>query len=226
MGGTRFRRAVMALADYTFKYRGLTFGKGQPVRVRSLIGFDDYTVRDADKLIPRGDGAILSEDFLNPKDIELELLVLGTEAMVEQVIRTFNRRDTVDQFFFKEPERDEVFVYARPLARARSLHNQSKFMHVIRIRLRAADPRIYSVDEFQKRVAIYDPSGGGLDYEIAEYGKEYTVPAGLETIVNNAGDSYAYPTFRVFGPGDGGTVTAITVTNTTNGDELTITTNI
>src|SRR5690606_38695516 len=144
MGGTRFRRAVMALADYTFKYRGLTFGKGQPVRVRSLIGFDDYTVRDADKLIARGDGAIPSEDFLNPKDMELELLVLGTEAVAEQVICTFNRRVTIDQFFFKEPERVVVFVHARPLARARSPHNQSMSMHVMRIRLQEADPRNYS----------------------------------------------------------------------------------
>src|SRR5690606_2894987 len=99
----------------------LVFGKGLPVRVRSISGLDNFTVREGDKLIPRGDGAIPGDDFIDPKDIELELEVIGSEAVVDQVLRTFNRRDVADPFHIKEPERPEVFVYARPLARMRTL---------------------------------------------------------------------------------------------------------
>ena len=48
----------MALNDYEWKWRGLTFGKDLPVKVEFVEGLDDLTARVGDIALPRNHGAI------------------------------------------------------------------------------------------------------------------------------------------------------------------------
>ena len=123
------------------------------------------------------------------------------------------------QLLLSEPHSGERFVSVRPIGRFFPKVPDTKFKKSVILRLKAADPRLYSVDQVVETTGIYAPILGGFDYAV-NYPKEY-VGAGTsnELPLENLGSSPAYPLIRIFGPQDAGTMTAATVTNMTTGQE-------
>jgi hypothetical protein len=91
------------------------------------------------------------------------------------------------------------------------------------VALTCADPRIYSAELHTELVPVFSPSGGGADYPV-DGDKDFTSGTSAEVVVSNAGAADAWPTLRFHGPRDGGTLTAVELTNRTTGTVLGIVT--
>jgi hypothetical protein len=91
------------------------------------------------------------------------------------------------------------------------------------VKLKAADPRVYSRAELTDTMSVYDPSGaGGMDFDkdgVTDYVADGT--AGEITALNS-GNADAYPLLRIHGPPTG-TMTGATVQNITTGGEAVFT---
>ena len=116
-------------------------------------------------------------------------------------------------------------MYARVIGRVLAHDATTTFaLRPILIRFKLADPRTYNVDAVTSAIGIYSAGGGGLDYDITEYGKDYTVDSSSIVVLTNAGDTDAYPLIRFYGPTDAGTLTGMKLTNDTTGQEFEVVT--
>ena len=215
----------MTLSDYEFKYNGLTIGPDHPVGLIEVEGLTDLTVNLGDVSIPRGSGDVPGLAVAQSKSVTLHLKVSG-EARSAQLAADF---DSVRDAFaitqdpkpltWKEPGFDERLVYCRPVGvfvpRNPTL---TKSHRPVTVRLKAADPRVYSSEEYSDTASVYNPSGGGTDYSkdgnIDYVGDE---TAG-EIVATNKGTTDAYPVVRFYGPSSG-TMTGAKIQNITTGAE-------
>lgn len=213
----------MALADYQFKYRGLTFGADQAIKVEAVEGLDDLSVAVGDIRLPRNHGAIPGLHTVNPREVVLRLIVRGdkrSQALADSVSEAMavfaSSRDTAYPLSFKEPGMPVRRINTRVIGRARPRHpGTTHGMEKIVVRMIAADPRIYADTEESSLLNPYDVGGGGADYDF-DYGVDFALDTSGELTLTNGGDSWAYPRLRFYGP-DSGTVTGVKVTNTTTG---------
>jgi hypothetical protein len=225
----------MALEDLTFSYRGLVFGQAQDIMVNRVEGLEGFEVRSSDSEQPRGDGSIRGLDYVGARTIAFELVNYETtmnggqdyEANWAAVRSTFQpSREDDFPLTFKRPGQPERFIRCRPV----QLTRVEKYLDFnIRgyppVVLRAVDPRIYSTTERAGNVPVYATSAGGMDFPIAEFPVDFTGGTQSELVVQNDGAADAYPLIRVFGPVTG-TCTGFTLTNSTTGQEITVTTTI
>ena len=218
----------MALNDYEFSYNGLIFGGNNPIGVIEVTGMTDLAVGLGDSPIPRGSGDVPGLAVGLSKEIIFDLKTTGPKRSQEladnlaSALSAFSISQEPLPLVFKEPGVDEALIYCRVLAT--TIPRSPTLTHAMRpfsIRLKASDPRVYSSELHQETLGIYNPSGGGLDFDV-DYGKEYVGGPTNEKVLNNAGNSDAYPLLRFYGPPTG-TITEVLVTNLTTGQTCEIT---
>lgn len=210
------------------EFRGLTFGPESDIKIVEEDGLEVHTVRDGDRAIPRDDGSIPGLHLAESKVITLELLVLGdtVDATTADLLAAFIPSRTGQfQYRFVNLDGVESFIWARPLRAQNKRTNETEHANrrPVMVALKAADPRIYSVEVHQVLVPEFGASGGG-----AEFPNEFPFGMGasaqqLATAVNQ-GSRDAYP--RVIVQPTSGTMTSVTLTNLTNGDEVQVDTSV
>jgi hypothetical protein len=224
----------MALTDLQWSYRGLTFGEGTTYFVNTAEGFEGFDTRTSDADQPRGDGGIRGLDYVAARTLAFELALIETadldgsiyEGLYAAVRAAFAPSLSQDYpLVFKRPGLPERQINCRPIQLSRS----EKFLRFNRfgfppVVLRAVDPRIYATTVQTVSVPVYAASIGGVDLP-AELPLDFTGGAQIEVQATNNGTANAYPLIRFYGPTTG-TVTGVTLTNSTTGDVLQISTTI
>lgn len=205
----------MAVNDFQMQYNGLLFGRDTPIGIESISGFEDYSATMGDVAVPREWGDIPGLHTVDSKEIVLEVSTTSDNSLGD-ILNTFQPSETPKQLILKDPYSYERFVYGRPIGRVMLKNPIHKFKKMVTIRIKAADPRIYSVMQEQAEASVFSATGG-LDYSLAEYSKEYVGSGSTgEAVVNNDGNSKAYPVIKIFGPPTG-TLLGSTITNLTTG---------
>lgn len=212
------------MSDYQFEYRGLTMGLGTDYAITEIDGLEEDSVIIGDSSIPRNDGDIPGLHFAAGRQIEMTVVVRGDKGTqthrdkVQALIDAFQHSESgTHKLLWQEPGFvARRFVYARPAGRAAQRDPRSPFYSTHKLRLKLSDPRAYREAQVISNLADYDPSGGGLDYAITEYGKDYAGTTGGELVLTNNGNAKAWPIIQFYGPTTG-TITQVTLTNTTTG---------
>jgi hypothetical protein len=211
------------MADYQVEFRGLTMGLGTVYHILAIDGLEDNEVRMGDATLPRAGGDIPGLHVAAGRELHLDVTVKGSKGSqalrddVQALIDAFQHSDIINKFYFEEPGMaSRRYVWARSAGRAAKRDPRAPFMPLHKLRLKLADPRAY--EEFANTALLtnYDATGGGTDYDVTEYGKEFTVDSSSQVIVNNAGNAKAWPILTFYGP-TVGTITEVTLTNTTTG---------
>ena len=172
----------MALNDYEFSYRGLTFGGTTNYEVDKESGILDLSMRDATRVFPRRHGALPGKSLANQKIIEFIIVPRSATpatlaGYIEDIVNAFNPFDypdpdeTNDKLVFKYPGFPEQFVYARPLKRTLpGGRTQVSEMGVrpIAIQMFAYDPRRYELPLIDSGVKVTSTTwdvvnGGNID---------------------------------------------------------------
>lgn len=213
------------------EFRGLTFGPGSDIKVVEEDGLEVHTVRDGDRPIPRDDGSVPGLHLVESKVIVLDLLVRGSavDATTADLLAAFvPSRSEQFQYRFVNLDGVESFIWARPLRVLNIRTNETEHSNhrPVKAALKAADPRIYSVEQFSTLVDIFEASGGGLN---APLNAPLNITASTEVLAtaNNSGARDAYPLIRFqFPSGGSGTCTGVQLENLTNGDLLDIDTTL
>lgn len=220
------------LTEYQLKYNGLTIGRNTAYGIRSVRGLFDVDIESGSTPIPRGDGSIPGEDYVQAKNIEIELAVEGDKQSaslanrINNVRTAFQRQEAPIELYFKTPGASEQFVLARPIGRAIQEDTQSEHgLKPITIRLHAADPRLYSSDSNSKTFGLHVIDTGGTDFPM-DFSVEFAVAGQTDTIVTNAGNARAYPVISFGGPEDAGTIDAVKIINETTGQDIEISASI
>lgn len=212
----------MTLLRKQRQFRGLTFGAGTDIRVKSEEGLEGFTVRDGDLPLPRDDGSIPGLHTVESKQIQVDLIVRGdVPANLAAVMAAFapSRSEQFQYRFVNDS--DELFVRARPKDVRLRRDAQSGVGTVMEVTavLKAADPRIYSSELFSELVPLFGGSGGG-----AVFPGEFPFGMGAATqnlaTAVNSGFRDAFPTIQF--QHVSGTVTGVELSNLTTGSTLTI----
>lgn len=222
----------MALADYQFSYNNFTFGDGTVYYVDHFEGFEGYEVRQSDSDQPRNDGAIRGLDYVGARTIGITLALAETtdtdyEARWATLRAAFvPSRSTDLPLTFKRPGQDERYINCRPVQLTR-VEEYTKFNQVGHppVVLRAVDPRIYSTTAKTVNTTVYAAVSGGMDWSVTNWPVDFAGGSQNFAVAVNNGTADAYPLIRFYGP-TVGTCTAVTLTNLTNGDVLTVITTI
>jgi hypothetical protein len=227
----------MTIEANQFAFRGLVLGADTPYFIQSLTGLEDLTARVADRELPRGHGSVPGPHYAAAKDVILDVTVVadGDPSIVNPALlmqrvaelRTaFSVSPTPLPLLWARPGMPDRLIYVAPtqVSRTETVGDRGIFAF-LKIALTAADPRIYSSERHQVVVSRYDPAGGSVDYP-ADYPKDFPAGGATSGVVFNAGASDAYPLLRFYGPKDGGTLTSVTLRNTTTGQALTVATSI
>lgn len=147
----------MPLADYQFEYiNGPTsyiMGEQTIVDIQSIEGLFGMEVRDGDRPWTRAHGDISGEHLLMPKEIFIDLEVMGDPLLatywdeVYKIQKLFTTRQfpaDTDLLKFKVPHLTERFIRCRPFRRSfKRQWNTELGAAPMAIILKAADPRIY-----------------------------------------------------------------------------------
>lgn len=223
---------MATLVDYTFEYNGLTMGAGTNYSVIAVDGLEDLNARMGDVGIPREDGDIAGLHTAAGKSITMNILVKGvkgTQALrdsVQALHTAFQHRTLAIPFYWREPGfADERFLYVRPTGRAQMRDAQGAHQPSIMVRVKASDPRVYADAQEQANMTVYSASGGGMDFDEIEFGMEFAEDTSSEVIATNVGNANAYPLLRFYG-GLTGTVTEVSITNSTTGQASVFTTTL
>ena len=221
---------MASISDYQVEYNGLALGLGTNYSLVKLEGVEDMDARQGDLAIPRADGDIAGLHTQAAKQIVCEVLVKGEKGTQEHRDRVqalhdaFQIREQATQFYWREPGfSDERYLWARPIGRVQMRDPRSAHQPSMLVRLKVADPRIYGDAQKNKNVGVYSASGGGMDFPEVEFGKDFSADPSAETIAHNGGNANAYPLLRFYGP-ETGTVTEVTLTNSTTGQTAVFTT--
>jgi hypothetical protein len=224
----------MTLANMTYSYNGLVFGDNCPIMVDKAQGFEGFDVRNSDSNLPRGDGAIRGLDYVNPRAISFDLVVVepgdvdGTtyEALWASLRSTFAPSQSQDRpLVFKRPGQPERQIFCRPISLVR-VEQYTSFNRVSKppVVLQAADPRIYSTTLHSQLVPLYAAVSGGLDFPV-DFPVDFVGGTQTTTVVTNSGTANAYPLIQFYGPKTG-TCTAVSLINDTTGASVTINTTL
>lgn len=213
----------MSREDYQMEFNGLVFGLGTEVGIESITGFDDFSMSMGDSGMPRGWGDVPGLHVASAREVTIELTSASDEALWA-AMDAFQPTPAAIPLYLKLPTFGDRMVYARAIGRVVPRNPVAKFKKMATVRLKLADPRVYSAEEYGEAVPIYDPSGGGEEYPV-EFPIEFVGAGSGQKIITNAGNANAYPAVRFYGPTTG-TVTGVVLTNVTTGKTLEIGTTI
>jgi hypothetical protein len=148
--------------------------------------------------------------------IELEVLSSEYPSIIEHLEPM---RDSEGELHWCNQERGQVFMRARVLRRPDFKTGLMNGVRPMKVAFEAADPRIYGEELKTQFVGIWNPEGGGIDWEI-DWEVDFSGGGtGTDAICNNAGNSKAYPIVKFFGP-TVGDCDGVLLQNLTTGLEL------
>ena len=122
----------MALSEYSFSFRDLTFGAdaidadGYGIGVAELSGIDDIAVLSGDVRLPRDHGNIPGLHTINARQVTMKLVVTGakrSQALADSLSEAFAAFQPTDDFYpfnFKEPGMPERRINLRVTGRSRA----------------------------------------------------------------------------------------------------------
>lgn len=221
----------MALEDGQYSYRGLVMGAGTDFGVRVVEGLEGTVARQSARPVPRGHGAVPGLHYQEARGFTIGLRAVGTPDtlgdLLAQLRDTFQvSTDTAWPLTFKRAGQPERRILCRPIMApiAEDTLTVGK-VNEPTIGMWADDPRLYSEEGRQVAVPLFSTSGAGIDFPI-NFPANWPAGVSLDAVAVNDGRADAWPTVRFYGPGDGGTVTSVTLRNLTTGGELTVVTSI
>jgi hypothetical protein len=205
------------------QYRGMVFGAGTPYVWRKTEGLVGQTARVGDRDLPRGDGAVPGQHFLDPKAPILTIAVHGDKAtLLPPLLQAFRvSRDVEHPLTWRDTGWPERRVWARVVSRV--ITDDGPYAVEVPIALRCSDPRVYSDAEVVVSVPLSAGDAGYDDILPGDLPFDGDVP-GTTAVMEQDGDSDAYPLVRFFG--GSGTATEVQLLNVTNGSVLTVETDI
>lgn len=211
------------LEDYQFWYgigeEGILFGDGTDIDVPQLEGLESLDVRSGTRELPRDDGSVPGLHLVNSRQPVFDLEIIGDSLYYDFLDVIGPSRIIEGELHWKFPGREQVFMRGRPLARSGKRDAFMVGRIPVTIAFECADPRVYGVNLEQVLMGIYNPSFGGLDFEV-DFEVDFTGSGGGgETTAVNDGDAPAYPIIRFFGP-ISGTCTSVKIENVTTGISL------
>lgn len=210
------------------QYGDLLMGAETDIKIVSEEGLEGNTVRDGDRTLPREDGSIPGLHLAESKTVVLDLLVKGdtVDATTAEVLAAFQpSRRVQSQYRFVNLSGVESFVWARPLRVGISRTNTTEHSNhrPVKVALKAADPRVYSVEQHQSDVPLFGNSGGGAEFPNV-WPHAMTASEQELGVAINDGSRDAYP--RITFQHDSGTVSGVELENLTNGDVVDVDTTI
>jgi hypothetical protein len=221
--------AAPALADYQwwfgFNDVGKLFGINTEVDLVNIEGLEGLSITSGTRDLPREDGAVPGLHLVQRKMPVFQLEPVGDVEYYD--CQTFFKasRDTEGELHWKMPDRDQRFVRARVIGRSHFLDGLMVGRIPMTVGFEVADPRMYGTNLHIEPLGIYNPSGGGLDWEV-DWEVDWSDPgSGADQLAHNAGNTRAFPIIKFFGP-TAGTVTGVTMANLTTGVNFESTTDI
>lgn len=217
---------VPLLTDYQFWFGfdgdGKTFGVGTEVDLVNLEGLEGLSITSGTRDLPREDGSVPGLHLVQRKTPIFQLEPVSDVEYYECQEAFRSSRDHEGELHWKMPDRSQRFVRARVLGRSHFLDGLMVGRIPMTVGFEVADPRMYDLDLHFEELGIYNPTGGGIDWEI-DWEVDFSDPGtGADVIAHNAGNARAYPVLKFFGPGTG-TVTGVVMHNLTTGVDLEIT---
>jgi hypothetical protein len=219
--------AAPILEDYQWWFGfggepGVVFGIDTDYDIVRMEGQEAISVRSGTRDLPREDGAVPGMHLMNRKTPIFDVEAIGDLAYNE--VRGFFRksRSVEGELHWKLPDWPQQFMNARVLARSNQRDGFTTGRIPFTLAFECADPRIYGTELHQQTIGIYNPAGGGVDWEI-DWEVDFSDPGfGADEVVHNAGNDRAYPIIKVhFGTG---TLTDFVLTNVTTGVTFSVTT--
>lgn len=204
------------IAPFDYQYllgpEQLRIGAGTPYDVREIVGLEGWEMRTSDAEQARDDGALRGVDLQSARQVLVELDIGGSETEVEELLDALwralvPRRDTDWPLVWRHPGRPLRQLWCRPVNLIRGLDYRRTLLADQRFVLRAADPRLYGLDE--RTVTV--PVTAGYD---------------ATATATNDGNGYAYPTIEALNPTSGAAVNRVEVVNLTTGDGFDVATQL
>ena len=200
---------VARVGPFNYQYRlggfaGLLIGDDTDYKVESVEGLEGWSLRTSDDELPRGDGALRGVDLQSARIIAFKMAFTGTHEQIEDKADYLYRalipqRDEDWPLIWRHPGRPLRVVYCRPTDLAREISQRQLMKHDQSFALRAADPRHYSVVQYEKIIPV-TPASAAEPFVM---------------MVLNIGNAPAYPVIRITGPSSGPDVSRIVLRNAT-----------
>lgn len=194
----------------TVKFNGLTIGNpDSPVRLIGVSGLDDYD-SNADVHAPDWlHGGWPTGGYMPRREVTLDIRVDGRYGNVRaatQAIKRAFRPATggINETALEWTDMNGTtqVLYCRCIARSLPMTNDFRHRVEGSIRLLAADPRLYSVNELATSIGAWATSGGtnwaGLTWPFS-----WQPDATAETAAYNNGTFNTWPRFVITGPSSG-----------------------
>lgn len=219
---------VPTLLDYQFWFgfdgEGKVFGIDTDIDVVSVEGLESVDINSGTRDSPLEDGAVPGLHLVTRKMPIFELEILGSEyASMIEALRP--ERNHEGELHWRNPERGQVWSRARVFRRPDNQDGLSVGLRPMQVAFEIADPRIYGEELKTQQLGIWNPSGGGIDWEI-DWEVDFSGGgSGTDVVATNAGNNKAYPVIKFFGPVVGD-VDGVLLQNLTTGIELEIVTAI
>jgi hypothetical protein len=211
---------IARIGPYDYQYRlggftGLLIGDSTDYRVENVEGLEGWNLRTSDDELPRGDGALRGVDLQSARIITFKMAFSGTHEDIEEKADVLYRalipqRDTDWPLIWRHAGRGLRIVYCRPTDLSREVSQRQLMKHEQSFALRAADPRHYSVVEYNARIGVTPAT---------------SVDPALTPLIN-LGNSPAYPIIRINGPTSGADVTRVELRNETTDTVFDVTTTL
>jgi hypothetical protein len=216
----------VTLTDRQRSFNGYVLGKPGPWGIVSEEGLDDLSVLVGDRPMPLFDGSIPGVHLTQSKTVVIRLVTSGVDRDVAEANvtalenATKAMRSVEAQYVYKQPNKPERFVWARPIRRVRARTQETEHGPVFAdLVLQVADPHSYSITERSVLIPIFSISGGGFELP-ADLPFDLGAATSQVAVAVNAGNTDAYPLLRFQRPASSsGDVFGLTLTNTTSGDD-------
>lgn len=170
---------------------------------------------------PNIDGAFVPNQLYGGRAITLEGKVSGGGDMLtyrtrrrqlEAVTRIYRPGGVLAPIVFKFKTMDDLELQAEVYARKFTLPDQMMGAGNYTLELFAPNTRLLSQELHQQQLAIFEGGGMAIPTEIP---LDMSAGGTVETIINNAGDTGAFPTITLYGP-----IEDPTISNQTTGDSF------
>lgn len=213
--------------QYWFGYGtiGAVFGDRTNIDVVRVQGLHSQTIRSGNRLLPRSHGASPGLHLLDQKIISFELEIPDRQQYVDFLSIFRSTEIQEGELHWKMPELPQSFHRARVVARNEEQTGLTTGLIPVTIAFECADPRIYDAAERSILLRGYNPTSGGVEWDI-EWEVDFTSgisTEGQDVVAHNAGYEKAYPLIRFFGP-TVGTCTGVKIENFTTGEDIEINT--
>jgi hypothetical protein len=216
-------------------YGGLTFGEHTDWPMFLAENLLAYESRISDTPIPQRDGEMVNGRWAAGRIVVVPFAILGGaqhSVRREEWLAAFNATDPrAEQWLVIRDHGGRYMVRARVVRRRIEQTPQGAGALSSRavVELKLADPRIYDAEAWIRTAlpVVGALVGGGFNLPVAQLPLNMTAGSIGDNIVENTGQTDAYPLIRVENPaGAGSSVTAFELTNSTTGAVVEVNTTI